>query len=35
MVGMNRVEFAEKLSRYGVSLINYPASEIAKDAATI
>jgi predicted HTH domain antitoxin len=33
MVGMRTVDFAEILSQYGVSLFNYPASDIAKDAA--
>jgi predicted HTH domain antitoxin len=31
MVGMRTIEFAEILSGYGVSLFNYPASDIAKD----
>jgi predicted HTH domain antitoxin len=33
MVNMPTVDFAEILSQYGVSLFNYPASEIAGDAA--
>jgi predicted HTH domain antitoxin len=33
MVGMNTVEFAEILSQYGVSLFNYPASDIANDVS--
>lgn len=33
MVGMRTLEFAEVLAQYGVSLFNYPASDIAKDAA--
>jgi predicted HTH domain antitoxin len=33
MVEMRTVEFAEILSQYGVSLFNYPASDIAKDVA--
>jgi predicted HTH domain antitoxin len=33
MVGMRTVEFADVLSQYGVSLFNYPASDISKDAA--
>lgn len=31
MSGLNKWEFAEILSDYGISLINYPASEIARD----
>jgi predicted HTH domain antitoxin len=31
-VDMRTVDFAETLSQYGVSLFNYPASGIAKDA---
>jgi predicted HTH domain antitoxin len=31
MVEMKTVEFAEILSQYGVSLLNYPASDITKD----
>jgi predicted HTH domain antitoxin len=31
MVGMRTVEFAEILSQYGVSLFNYPASDITSD----
>jgi|GEM_PF-451139 predicted HTH domain antitoxin len=33
MVDMRTVEFAEILAQYEVSLFNYPASDIAKDAA--
>ena len=33
MVSMPTTDFAEILSQYGVSLFNYPASEIAGDAA--
>ncbi len=33
MVGMRTVEFAEILSQYGVSLFNYPASDIANDVS--
>ena len=33
MVGMRTVEFADILSNYSVSLFNYPASDIPKDAA--
>jgi len=33
MVNMPTVDFAEILSQYGVSLFNYPPSEIAGDAA--
>jgi predicted HTH domain antitoxin len=33
MVGMRTIEFAEILAQYGVSLFNYPASDIAKDVA--
>ena len=32
-VGMRTLDFAETLGQYGVSLFNYPASDIAKDAA--
>lgn len=31
MVGMRTVDFAEILSQYGVSLFNYPASDISND----
>jgi len=31
MIGMRTAEFAEILSIYGVSLFNYPASDIKKD----
>lgn len=33
MINMRTVEFAEILSQYGVSLFNYPASDIAQDIA--
>lgn len=33
MAEMSKVAFAEILKDYEVSLINYPATEIAKDAA--
>ena len=33
MIGMRTVEFAEILSKYGVSLFNYPASDIKQDIA--
>ncbi len=33
LAGMSKVAFAEILSDYGVSLFNYPADEIKKDAA--
>ena len=33
MIGMRTVEFADILSQYGVSFINYPASDIKKDVA--
>jgi predicted HTH domain antitoxin len=32
MVGMRTSDFADILSQYGVSLFNYPASDITKDA---
>lgn len=32
MVGMKTADFADVLSQYGVSLFNYPASDITKDA---
>jgi len=32
MVGMSTRDFAEVLSQYEVSLFNYPASDISKDA---
>jgi predicted HTH domain antitoxin len=35
LAGMQKVAFAEILGDYGVSLINYPASEIRKDASRI
>ena len=33
--GMPKASFAEILNNYDVSLINYPVSEIVKDAAAI
>lgn len=35
LAGLSKVAFAEILSDYSVSLFNYPASEIGKDAAAI
>jgi predicted HTH domain antitoxin len=35
LAGLSKVAFAEILSDYDVSLFNYPASEISKDAAII
>ncbi len=35
LAGMSKVAFAEILHNYDVSLINYPVSEMTKDAATI
>lgn len=35
LAGMSKSGFAEILSKYDVSLINYPISEITKDAAAI
>ena len=35
LAGLSKVAFTEILSDYNVSLFNYPASEISKDAATI
>lgn len=35
LAGMKKVTFAEILGDYGVSLFNYPASDIKKDAAKI
>lgn len=35
LAGLSKVAFAEILSDYNVSLFNYPASEISKDAAAI
>ncbi len=32
MVNMSSTDFADILANYGVSLINYPASDISKDA---
>lgn len=31
LVGLSKVAFAEILSTYGVSIINYPASEVTED----
>jgi predicted HTH domain antitoxin len=33
MVNMSTPDFADILSKYSVSLFNYPASDISKDAA--
>ncbi len=33
MIGMRTVEFADILSQYGVSFINYPASDIKQVVA--
>lgn len=35
LTGLSKTAFAEILGDYGVSLINYPVSEILKDAAGI
>jgi predicted HTH domain antitoxin len=35
LAGLSKVAFAEILGDYGVSLMNYPVSEIRKDAAKI
>jgi predicted HTH domain antitoxin len=35
LAGMSKISFAEILCDYNVSLINYPVSEIIKDAAAI
>lgn len=35
VAGLSKVAFAEILSDYDVSLFNYPASEIEKDATAI
>lgn len=35
MAGLTKVAFAESLNDYGVSLINYPVSEMKDDAAKI
>ncbi len=35
VAGLTKVAFAEVLHRYDVSLINYPVSEMIKDAAAI
>ncbi|RWY57200.1 UPF0175 family protein [Mucilaginibacter gilvus] len=35
MAGLSKRTFAELLGDYGVSLMNYPASEILADAARI
>lgn len=31
LAGLSKREFAESLGSYGVSIFNYPASEIARD----
>ena len=31
MAGMTKRDFAESLSRFGVSIFNYPASDLAQD----
>lgn len=33
LAGMSKVAFAEILADYGVSIINYPPSDILRDAA--
>jgi len=33
LAGLSKVAFSEVLADYGVSLINYPPSDILKDAA--
>lgn len=33
LAGMSKIAFSEILADYGVSLINYPPSDIIKDAA--
>jgi predicted HTH domain antitoxin len=35
MVGLSKATFAELLNDYGVSLLNYPVSEMLSDAARI
>jgi predicted HTH domain antitoxin len=35
LAGMSKVAFAETLHKYDVSLINYPVSEMTRDAAAI
>ncbi|HYK76359.1 MAG TPA: UPF0175 family protein [Daejeonella sp.] len=35
LAGLSKVAFAEIIGDYGVSLINYPVSDIEKDAARI
>jgi len=35
LAGFSKLAFAEILSDYNVSLINYPASDISKDASRI
>lgn len=35
LAGMNKAAFAEVLHTYDVSLINYPVSEMIKDASAI
>lgn len=32
LVGLSKTTFAELIGKYGVSLFNYPASEIERDA---
>lgn len=33
LAGLSKPAFAEALGRYGVSLFNYPASDLARDIA--
>lgn len=33
LAGLSRMAFAQELGRYGVSLFNYPASDLASDIA--
>lgn len=35
LAGLSKTAFAEILGRYGVSLFNYPASDIKRDASRI
>jgi predicted HTH domain antitoxin len=35
MVGLSKFSFAEILADYGVSIFNYPATDIKKDAGKI
>jgi predicted HTH domain antitoxin len=35
LAGLSKIAFSEILGDYGVSLINYPASDIVKDASKI